>query len=148
MSEEFNPSDELRHLIAEGHISEEALHAITGIEPEKIRSFLSATEQGMTGLTADTQALSNDDSTRLSLLAAHLTEGLQIGVDERLKATFESLTVECHLTLQNISRLTGLTVDDLADALRDPRTLSPEKKYELASKGAYLINAVNQARGR
>jgi hypothetical protein len=148
MSEAFSASDELRRMVAEGHISEEALQTITGIQPKKVRSFLDGAEPGMTGSAAEPQALSNDESMRLSVLAAQLTDGLLIADDERLKATFESLMVECQLTLQNLARLTGLAVDDLESALRDPRTISPEKKYELASKGAYLVNAVNQARDR
>ncbi|WP_423739425.1 HTH domain-containing protein [Cryobacterium zongtaii] len=44
----------------------------------------------------------------LSILAAPLTEGLRIGDDERLKAIWESLTIDCRLTLRNIAQLTGL----------------------------------------
>lgn len=145
-SETYNTADELRRIVAEGRISEDALQAITGIQPEMLRPFLDEAKPGMTGLT--TQALSSDESARLSILAAHLTEGLRIGDDERLKAIFESLTIECRLTLRNIARLTGLDVEDLEGALRDPRTVPIEKKYELAIKGSYLINAVNRARGQ
>lgn len=127
-SEMHNSADELRRIIAEGRISEDALQAITGIQPEKLRSFLNEAMSGTTGLTAEPQALSNDESARLSILAAHLTEGLRIGDDERLKAIFESLTIECRLTPRNIAQLTGLDVDDLESALRDPRTVPLAKK--------------------
>jgi hypothetical protein len=147
-SEAYNTVDELRRIIAEGHISEDALQSITGIEPEKLRSFLDEAKPGAAGLTREPQALSNDESTRLSTLAAQLTEGLRIGDDERLRAIFESLTIECRLTVQNIAQLAGLDVDDLESTLRDPRTVPIEKKYALAIRGSYLINAVNQARGR
>ncbi|WEO77270.1 hypothetical protein BJQ94_18265 [Cryobacterium sp. SO2] len=146
-AEAFNPADELKRTIAEGGISEDALRAITGIQPEKLRSFLDA-DPGMTGLTTERRALSIDESSRLSILAAHLTQGMQIDDDERLTAIFESLTLDCHLTLDNIAQLTGLDIDDLDSALRDPRTVPMHKKYELAIKGSYLVNAVNQARGR
>ena len=46
------------------------------------------------GLTTKPRALSNDESAGLPILAANLTEKLQIGDDERLKAIFESLTIE------------------------------------------------------
>jgi hypothetical protein len=118
-SETYNTADELRRIIAEGRISEEALQSITGIEPEKLRSLFDEAEPGTTGLTREPQALSNDESARLSALAAQLTEWLRIGDDERLKAIFESLTIECRLTLQSIAQLTGLDVDDLESALRD-----------------------------
>lgn len=147
-SETYNTADELRRIVAEGRISEDALQAITGIQPEMLRSFLDEAKPGMTGLTTQPQALSSDESARLSILAAHLTEGLRIGDDARLKAIFESLTIECRLTLRNIARLTGLDVEDLEGALHDPRTVPIEKKYELAIKGSYLINAVNRARGQ
>lgn len=146
-SEMYNPADELRRIIAEGHISEDALQAMTSMPPEKLRYFLNEATPGMTGLTTEPQALSNDESARLSILAAHLTEGLRIGDDDRLKAIFESLTIECRLTPHNIAQLTGLNVDDLMSALGDPRTVPIERKYELAIKGSYLINAVNRARG-
>jgi hypothetical protein len=147
-SETHNTVDELRRIIAEGRISEDALQAVTGIQPEKLRSFLDQATPETTGLTTEPQALSNDESARLSILAAQLTEGLRIGDDERLKAIFESLTIECHLTPRNIAQLTGLDVNDLDSALRDPRTVPIEKKYALAIKGSYLINTVNRARGQ
>ena len=147
-SEAHNTVDELRRIIAEGRITEDALQSITGIQPERLRFFLDEAKPGMTGLSREPEALSNDESARLSILAAHLTEGLRIGDDERLRAIYESLTGECRLTLQNIAQLTGLDVDDLESALRDPRTIPIEKKYALAIRGSYLINAVNQARGR
>lgn len=99
-------------------------------------------------MRAEPLALSNDESARLSTLAAHLTDGLRIDDDDRLRAKFESLTIECRLTPRNIAQLTGLDIDDLESALRDPRTVPIEKKYELAIKGSYLINAVNRARGQ
>ncbi|MCS5718787.1 hypothetical protein N1027_11645 [Herbiconiux sp. CPCC 205763] len=148
MSDAFDSRHELGRMIADGHLSEEALQAITGLEPEKIRAFLDETKPVQTGMSAEPQVLSGDESMRLSGLAVQLAEGLPIGDDERLKATLESLTVECRLTLQHISGLTGLDVGDVERALRDPRTVPLEKKYELASKASYLINAVNRARGR
>jgi predicted DsbA family dithiol-disulfide isomerase len=146
----YSTADELRRIIADGRISEEALQAITGIQPEKLQSSLNeaGAKHGMMAFTTEPQALSNDEIARLSILAAQLTEGLRIGDDERLKAIFESLTIQCRLTLGNIAQLTGLDVDDLQSALRDPRTLPLEKKYELAVKGSYLIGAVNRARGQ
>ncbi len=147
-SETHNTADELRRIIAEGRISEEALQTITGIQPEKLRSFLDEANPGVAGLSTEPQALSVDESTRLSILAAQLTEGLRIGDDERLTAIFESLTIECRLTLANIAQLTGVEDDDLESLLHDPQNVSIEKKYELALKGSYLIGAVNRARDR
>lgn len=147
-SEMHNPVDELRRIIAEGSVSEDSLQAITGIQPEKLRSFLNDAKPGMSRFTAEPQALSNNESARLSILTAHLTEGLRIGDDERLKGIFETLTIECRLTPQNIAQLTGLGVGDLESVLRDPRTVPIERKYELAIRGSYLINAVNRARGQ
>ncbi|MFB2597414.1 HTH domain-containing protein [Herbiconiux sp. P17] len=146
MSEAFDSRAALRRLIVEGQISDDALQTITGIRSEKIRAFLDEATPPASGMTAEPQALTNDESTRLSVLAVQLTEGLTIGDDERLTAIVESLTIECHLTLRNIAQLTGLDVGDLERVLRDPRSVPIEKKYELAVRGSYLINAVNQAR--
>lgn len=147
MSEMNDPADELRHSIAGGHITEDALHAVTNIPLEKLRCFLNEAKPGMTELTSEPRALSNGEGARLSTLAAHLTEGMRIGDDDRLKAVFESLTVECRLTPYNIAKLTGLDVSDIENALHDPLTVPIERKYELAIKGSYLINAANRARG-
>lgn len=146
--ETYNPAEELSRVIVEGGISEDALQAITGIRPVKLRSFLDEGNPGMMAFATKSQVLSDDEIGRLSILAGYLTEGLRIGADERLKAIFESLTIECRLTLWNIAQLTGLDVEDLERALRDPRTVPIEKKYELAIKGSYLINAVNRGRGQ
>lgn len=151
MAEAYDASAELRRIVEEGRISEEALQAITGIQVGRIRSFLRGVEQGMRRVTAGAAPppLSSDETARLALLTAQLTDGLPIDDDddERLRAVFESLTIECRLTLQNLSALTGLAVDDIEGVLRDPRTLPPATKYELASRGGYLINAFNRARG-
>jgi len=147
-TEAYDPVEELRRLILEGRISEDALQAITGIQPEKLRFALDTAKLGMRRFTAEPLALSDEETMRLSILPGQLAEGMQIGDDERLKAILESLTIECRLTLENLARLTGLGVDDLRSTLRDPRTVAIEKKYELGIKGSYLINAINQARGR
>ena len=131
-TEAQNPVAELRELIADGSISEDALLAITGIPADNLLS----------------QRPSADEGTRLSTLAAQLTGGLRIGSDERLAGILESLTVECRLTPRNIAQLTGIDAADIETALRDPRTVPIETRYELALAGSYLINAVNQARGR
>ena len=39
---------------------------------------------------------------------------------------------------------TGLDIEDLKSPMYDRRTVPIEKKYELAMKGSYLINAVNR----
>jgi hypothetical protein len=96
----------------------------------------------------ESDALSSDESARLSILVANLTVGFQIDDTERLKSILESLTIGCGLTVENIARLTGLAVADVESALRDPETVAIEKKYELAIKGSYLINVINQAQAR
>lgn len=148
MSELWNPAEDLRRIMAEGRITEESLEAITGIRPEGIRSFVGDGTRAVSGLVTAPPTLSNEEISRLSVLVAQLTEGLPIGDDERLKAIYESLTIECRLTPQNIAQLTGLNRDDVDAALLDPRTIPVETKYELASRGSYLINAISQARVR
>lgn len=143
-----NPAAELRRLIAEGRLSEDALQAITGIQPDALLRSLAETQTGMMRVTTEPPSPSTEETSRLTLLAAQLTAGLQIADDDRLTAIFESLTVECRLTVQNIARLVGLDVEDVEKALHDPRSVAIERKYELATRGSFLINAVNQARGR
>ncbi|MGO1316798.1 MAG: HTH domain-containing protein [Cellulomonadaceae bacterium] len=146
-SQAHNTTDELRQIIAQGRISEDALHAITGIGREKLRPLLYEAQPEVTGLTTQPQALSDEESVRLSVLAAQLTDGLQIDDDERLKAIFESLTVECGLTLQNIAEFIGLDAGDVESALGAPQSIPADTKYQLAIRGSYLINAANRARG-
>lgn len=148
-SETSNTADELRRLIAEGYLSEDALQAITGISGVALASFLRDAPSGKPRIVAwpAAGALSDDESVRVSTFAAQLTS-FDIDDDARLKAIFESLTIDCLLTLENIAQLTGLDVEDLASALRDPRTVPIERKYELAIRGSYLVNAFNRARGQ
>lgn len=140
--------DELRRLIAGDQISEEALHAITGIESQKLRVLLANASLESAGMTTGAPALSAEESTRVSILAAQLTYVREIDDDERLQAILESLTIECRLTLRNIALLTGLDIDDLKTALDDPRAVPIEKKFVIALKGSCLINAASQARPR
>ncbi|HWD61778.1 MAG TPA: HTH domain-containing protein, partial [Humibacter sp.] len=90
---------------------------------------------------------SDDESVRVSTFAAQLAS-FDIDDDARLKGIYESLTIDCRLTGENISQLTGLDVEDVEGAVCDPRTVPIEKKYALAIKGSYLVNAVNRARGQ
>jgi hypothetical protein len=85
------------------------------------------------------------ENSRLSNLAAQLADGPIVDDDARLAGILQSLTVVCRLSLENISRLTGLDVEDLERALNDPQELPPEKKYQLAIRSFFLINAVNNS---
>lgn len=138
--------DELKRLVAEGQISAVALHVITGVPVDSMRALLADAPLQSAGLIRESAALSAEENGRLSILTAQLTDGLQIGDDERLKGILESLTIECHLTLENITGLTRTDVHDLEIALQDPHALSADKKYTIAIKSSYLINAVNQTR--
>ncbi|WP_243226454.1 HTH domain-containing protein [Microbacterium sp. CIAB417] len=135
-----------RRLIAEGYISEHALQAVTKVAPERVSAFLATS--GSAGLSSDQPPLSPDESARVSILVGHLTVAFDIADDERLRAMLEGLTGECGFTLQNISRLTHVPVDEVTTALHDPGTLAAETKYALALRVSYLINAANQARAR
>jgi hypothetical protein len=141
----FNTADELRRIIAEGRMSDEALQAITGIASDALTSFLRATPSREPGLSTSSAMLSPAEEARLSGLAAQLTEGFQIDDDVRLRAILETLTVQCHLTHQNIALLTQIGLDDLEKFLGDPKTVPLEKKYELAVRASYLIHAVANA---
>lgn len=142
----FDPATELERLLEAGAISKDALQAITGIQHERLRAFLDEHAGAPVGLTARPQVLSDDEIGRLSVLAGQLTEGMQVGDDERLVAIYESLTIDCRLTARNIADLAGLDVGDVDGVLRDPGSLPAEKKYRLALAGSHLINAVNLAR--
>ena len=142
-----NPADQLRGVIAVGGISEEALHAMTGIAPETLGHFLNAGAAETRGISANPPALTADEGFRVSVLAGLLVDGMQIDDDERLKGILESLTIECRLTPGNIAQLTGVGVQHVELALDDPHAVPLDKRYALATKGSFLITAVNQARG-
>jgi hypothetical protein len=144
-SQTFNTADELRRIIAEGRISDKALQAITGISGDVLATFLSTTPAGEPGLSTSLASLSLDEELRVSGLVTQLTEGFQIDDDIRLRAIIESLTAQCHLTHQNIGLLTRIELDDLEKFMSDPKTVPVEKKYELAVRASYLINAVANA---
>lgn len=143
----FDAPAALRQLIDEGGISEGAIQSLTGIKLEPLRSFV-AYGQSETGVTSTPHLFSAEESTRLSILAAQLIEGMSVPDDERLKGILESLTLELHLTPQNIARLTGLDDLDIDDALSDPRFIAAEKKYELAIRVSYLLNTLGRAADR
>jgi len=145
-SHTHNSAVELNRILAGGRISEEALQVMTGIPIDRLRAALAAAALAPAALMSTSTTLSGEETTRLSILAGQLTDGMTIDDDDRLKAILESLTVECRLTPANLALLTGIDVDDLELALNDPHALSADKKYTLAIRSSYLINAVNQAR--
>ncbi|SKA79299.1 hypothetical protein SAMN06295879_0024 [Agreia bicolorata] len=142
--EAFDAAAGLRRLLAEGGITEEGLQSLTGISPNALRAFLSASHSD-TGLTTTPPAFSSDEGIRLSILAAQLIEGVTIPDDERLAGILDSLMFERHLTAENIATLAGLDADDVHAARSDPRSLPAEKKYAIAIRVSYLLNAFNRA---
>lgn len=143
-----NPADQLRAVIADGGITEDALHAMTGVASETLGRFLNAGVVENQRLSTSPPVLAGDESLRVSLLAGLLSDGMQIDNDERLKGILESLTVECRLTPNNIAQLTGVDVKHVELALNDPEVIPLDKRYALAIKGSFLINAVNHSRRR
>ncbi len=145
-SEPHVTADELRRIIGEGRISENALRAITGIPGERLAPFLNESRLGASGLSATPSALLPHEGSRLSLLAAQLTEGFRIDDDERVTAIIETLTAQFQLTHANIARLIRVGLDDLEGFVGDPASVPSEKKYELAVRASYLMLAVANAR--
>jgi len=138
---------ELRRLIAEGGITEEGLESITGIGQDALRSFISYGDSEA-GLTSTQQAFSADENMRLSILAAQLADGRTFPDDDRLRGILESLTIECHLTPRNLATLLGLDAGDVSNVLDDPQSVPAEKKYKIAIRASYLVNAFNRAGNR
>lgn len=146
MTQTYNVADRLRGLVGQGAVTVDALHRMTGIPIHTLTAFLDDTPPGAPGLSARAPAFTGDEGLRISILAGYLTEVATITDDERLRAVYESLTIEAGLTPQNLARLIGIDVADVDGALRDPRSVPAQTKYALATKGLYLINAINQAR--
>lgn len=141
----FNVVQELRRIVAEGRISKESLQAITGIPGDAIASLLDATKGIQPGLSAPPSAFSPDETGRLSALVGQLTEGLQIDDDVRLAAIIQTLSVQFRMTYQHIALLTGIDPDDLESVVNNPNTVQAERKYELAIRTSYLLNAIGNA---
>ncbi|MEN2739122.1 HTH domain-containing protein [Microbacterium sp. X-17] len=142
----FNTVAELRRIVAEGRVSQTALEAITGIAGERLGAVLEESNRDEVGMSAAVFPLSSDESIRLSGLAAQLTQGMEIGDDERLKAILEGLTIEFALTTHNIALLTATNLDDIEACLVDPAAVAPERKYRLAVRASYLSLAIANAR--
>ncbi|GAA4151781.1 HTH domain-containing protein [Leifsonia shinshuensis] len=142
----FNTVAELRRIVAQGRVSETALEAITGIAGERLGAVLAESNRYEVGMSAAAFPLSSDESTRLSVLAAQLIQGMEIGDDERLKAILEGLTIEFKLTTLNLALLTGTNLDDIEACLVDPAAVAPERKYPLAVRASYLSLAIANAR--
>ncbi|SMQ73992.1 HTH domain-containing protein [Agreia sp. VKM Ac-1783] len=143
-AEAFDAPAGLRRLLAEGAITDRSLHSLTGMTLDALRAFLSV-GQSEIGLTTTPLAFSDEESARLSILAAQLTEGMTIPDDDRLTGILEALTIELRLTPQNIAALAGLDARDVAAALTDPRSIPDEKKYAIAIRASYLLSALNRA---
>jgi hypothetical protein len=144
-SQAFNTADELRRIIGDGRISDDALQSITGISGDSLSSLLRESPCVEPGLSASPSVLSGEETARLSGLTAQLTEGFSVDVDIRLTGIIESLTAQCHLTHANIALLTRIGLDDLEMFLGDPNAVSSETKFELAVRASYLINAAANA---
>jgi hypothetical protein len=140
--------DGVNRLIEEGILTERALEAMTLIDAVRLRAALSD-GPGMQVPTASRErVLTNDETRRLSVLAAQLTEGLTIDDDDRLKGIIESLTSDVHLSVDSVAQLLDASPADLESVLADPRSVPADAKYSLAIRCSYLMNAVNSARSR
>lgn len=143
-----SPAYQLRRLIDRGYVSEVSLTAITGVQPDALSAFLQSDASTMTLLPSSESVLSSDEEMRLSVLAAQLSEGLQVADDDRLKGVLESLIASCGLTVENVAHLVEVDVAVVQAVLSDVTSVPCEAKYALSGKVSYLINAFNQARAR
>ncbi|TQJ31486.1 HTH domain-containing protein [Microbacterium sp. SLBN-146] len=148
MTQSQKVAKELNRLLASGHISLQALTAITRIDSDRLTALLHEEHHGTVNVASDAPPLTDAESTRVSVLTALLTHVAEIDDDERLRGILESLTAECRLTLENIAQLTRVDLDDLKRAVNDPGSVSPATKYTIALRCSYLINAANLARPR
>lgn len=82
--------DELKRLVGEGHISADALHVITGVPVDSMRALLGEAPPLSAGLITNSTAPAADEASRLSILTAQLTDGMQIRNDERLKGILDA----------------------------------------------------------
>jgi hypothetical protein len=137
----LNVGDEFGRLIAEGSISMQALTAITGIAPARLKKLLDLEP----GLSAAANEFSEDEILRVSTLAGKLTWGAEIGDYERLRAIIETLSAQFELSHENIALLTRTSVEDLQSFLADPATAPWEFKFHLAVRANYLFHAVLNA---
>ena len=137
----LNVGDELGRLIAEGSISMQALTAITGIAPARLKKLLDLEP----GLSAAANEFSEDEILRVSTLAGQLTWGAEIGDYERLRAIVETLTTQFELTHENIARLTRIKVEELEAFFDDPDSVSWETKFAMAMRVYHLFHAVLNA---
>lgn len=149
MTHSIDVLEELSRLIARGAITEKALQAMTQIDQATLHAALeTGRHQSATMVSAGRQLFTNDENTRISMLAGHLAEGMALPDDERLTSIIESLVGEVHLTLDNLATLTDVSVQDLAGVLHAPEAIPAEMKYTIAIRASYLINVINAARGR
>lgn len=146
-SNSLNVPGELNLLIADGIVTERAIQAMTQIDLERLHAAISA-EHGGVLVSPQEPGLTDDESARLSLLAAQLTAGLQIEDDDRLKAIIESLNAEIHLSTHNIAELIHVPVEDVERVLQDPQSVPADVKLPIAIRCSYLMSTITQARGR
>lgn len=140
---------ELAQLIAKGALSEQALGAMTQIDPARLHTALSGDEPRQAGLVStDRPGLTRDESLRISILAGMLAGGFSLGDDERLKSIIEGLTAVSRLTVDNIANLINVDAQDVASILRDPAGVPAEVKYAVGIRSSYLINSINLAQPR
>ena len=137
----LNVGDELERLIAEGSISMQALTAITGIAPARLKRLLDLEP----GLSAAANEFSEDEILRVSRLAGQLTWGAEIGDYERLRAIVETLTVQFELTHENVARLARIKAEELEAFFDDPDSVSWEAKFAMAMRLYHLFHAVLNA---
>lgn len=147
-SRSINVPGELNRLVEAGFVTERALQAITQIDAAKLHMALADKPGEAALISADQPVLTADESMRLSVLAAQLTDGASVGDDDRISAIIESLNTEVHLSVENIAQLTGVDVEDLKGVRSNPRSVPSEVKYSIALRCSNLLNTVNLARGR
>lgn len=143
------PSD-LRRLISEGKISEDGVATIARLNPDALRKFLEQDGRsavGVVSITSDKPPLSDEATWRVIVLTGNLTTGMDVENDARLTAILEGLTITFPLTIENLSRLTGISAADFEQALIDPKLIPIATKYDMAIKASYIFSTLQQARG-
>lgn len=137
----FNVGSKLAQLIAQGHISKEALTAITGIQSSALTTLVAADP----GLSANTTGPSPDEVARASALTVQLTQGTAIGDNERLQSIIEALSSQYQLSYENIALLTQTPLEDLQAFLADPAATPSVLKFHLAVRAYNLLHSILNA---
>lgn len=110
-----------------------SISKLTGIEVDKLEKLINGKVELLE------LSLPIEQFSTLTRIVSMLNDGISsVDDDSRVKSIIEHLIYNLEINLETIAIYSEVNIDDLKSFMKDPDSISYEKKYKLATKSLFM----------